>query len=477
MRDSVKKSFNSFTTKFEGRVPWMYLDIKGLVTVAVGNLIDPVDAALGLPFVHKTSKVAATRDEIRAEWTKLKGQTDLAKKGHKACEAITDLRLTDQGMDDLVLAKLTSNEAVLKKTFADWDAWPADAQLGVLSMAWALGPGFPAHWTKFTAAAKAQDWAAAAANCKINETGNPGVKPRNEADVVLFTNAAAVKAKGLDPATLYYPADARTVAAPTPTTTPTTAPVSTPESGDTGTEEHVPVDTSDPMPPEDSSDESTDEGSSDEGSSDEGSSDEGSSDEGSSDEGSSDEGSSDEGSSDETTDESTDEGSSDEGSSDEGSSDEAAPTRQLRRRQLRRRQLRRDAPTKAAPTKAAPTRQHRRRQLRRVHRRRQLRRRQLRRGSSDETTDESTDEGSSDEDAPTRPPTKAAPTRRTDESTDEGSTDESTDEGSSDETTDESTDEGSSDETSDESTDDGGLDDTSTDSGSTEESDDALAPA
>ena len=111
MRDSVKKSFNSFTTKFEGRVSWMYLDIKGLVTVAVGNLIDPVDAALGLPFVHKSTKVAATRDEIRAEWTMLKGKQDLAKKGHKACEAITDLRMTDQGMDDLVLAKLTSNES------------------------------------------------------------------------------------------------------------------------------------------------------------------------------------------------------------------------------------------------------------------------------------------------------------------------------------------------------------------------------
>src|SRR3954454_7750714 len=263
MRDSVKKSFNSFTTKFEGRVPWMYLDIKGLVTVAVGNLIDPVDAALGLPFVHKTTKAAATRDEVRAEWSMLKGREDLAKKGHKACEAITDLRMTEQGMDDLVLAKLTSNESVLKKSFSDWDAWPADAQLGVLSMAWALGPGFPAPWTKFTVAAHPQDWAAAAANCKINETGNPGVKPRNEADVVLFTNAAAVKAKGLDPGTLYYPADARTVAAPTPTT-PTTAPASTSESGDPGTEEHVPVDTSDPMPPEESTDESTDDGSTDE---------------------------------------------------------------------------------------------------------------------------------------------------------------------------------------------------------------------
>ncbi|GAB4009031.1 lysozyme family protein [Nocardioides ultimimeridianus] len=217
MRDSVRKGFTTFTTKFEGRVAWMYLDIKALVTTGVGNLIDPVDAALGLPFTHKSTGKAATSDEIRQEWTMLKGRTDLAQKGYKACEPITDLRLSDADIDALVLKKLDANDAVLKKTFPDFESWPADAQLAVHSMAWAMGPGFPAHWTNLTAALKAQDWAKAAANCKINETGNPGVKPRNDADVLLFQNAQAVKDKGLDAATLYYPGDAKAAAAPAPT--------------------------------------------------------------------------------------------------------------------------------------------------------------------------------------------------------------------------------------------------------------------
>jgi GH24 family phage-related lysozyme (muramidase) len=207
MYDSVRSSFNSFTKTFEGRVPWMYLDIKGLVTVAVGNLIDPVDAALSLPFVHKTDNTPATKDEIRAEWTSLKAKTDLATKGYKACESITNLRLTDPGMDSLVDSKLTLDETALKKSFPNWDEWPADAQLGVLSMAWALGAGFAAKWPKFAAAAKAGDWVTASSNCAIDTTGNPGVVKRNDADIKLFKNAAAVIAKKLDASKLYYPAD------------------------------------------------------------------------------------------------------------------------------------------------------------------------------------------------------------------------------------------------------------------------------
>jgi GH24 family phage-related lysozyme (muramidase) len=208
MYDSVRSSFNGFTKTFEGRVAWMYLDIKGLVTTGVGNLIDPVNAALALPFVHKSDNTPATKDEIKSEWTTIKDNPDLAKKGYKACESITNLRLTDPSIDSLVDSKLTQNESGLKKSFPDWDTWPADAQLGVLSMAWAMGSGFSAKWPTFTAAAKKGDWTTAAANCKIDTTGNPGVAKRNDADVLLFKNAAAEVAKGLDKSKLYYPNDA-----------------------------------------------------------------------------------------------------------------------------------------------------------------------------------------------------------------------------------------------------------------------------
>jgi GH24 family phage-related lysozyme (muramidase) len=182
----------------------MYLDIKGLVTIGVGNLIDPQTVALGLPFVHKADGTTATSGEIAAEWSAIKANSALAQKGYKACEPLTQLCLTDQAIDDLVRARLNQNEAILKQSFSDWDSWPADAQTGVLSMAWAMGAGFPSTWPRFAAACRAKDWAAAAANCHIETTGNPGVAPRNDADVALFTNAATVAANGLDPSVLLY---------------------------------------------------------------------------------------------------------------------------------------------------------------------------------------------------------------------------------------------------------------------------------
>ncbi len=112
-------------------------------------------------------------------------------------------------IDDLVRTKLDANTAVLMGTFPEWNDWPADARLGVLSMAWGFGAGFPARFARFTAAASAHDWKAAAAECHIDATGNPGVVPRNEANRQLFVNAGAVEAKGLDRGTLYYPAEAR----------------------------------------------------------------------------------------------------------------------------------------------------------------------------------------------------------------------------------------------------------------------------
>src|SRR6266480_95273 len=96
---SVRNGFLSFSQPLEGRVRWMYLDIKGLVTTGVGNLIDPVASALKLPFVHKGDGSPANEAEISAEWQRLKGNQALAQKRHTACEAITELRLTDAAID------------------------------------------------------------------------------------------------------------------------------------------------------------------------------------------------------------------------------------------------------------------------------------------------------------------------------------------------------------------------------------------
>jgi GH24 family phage-related lysozyme (muramidase) len=214
MRNSVRDSFKSFNVTFEADIKFMYLDIKGLVTVGVGNLIDPIYAALALPFRYKNKPglnggQRASQADIEAEWRLLKGKPELAARGHRACEPLTKLELDEPAMNTLIAQRLQQNESFLKMVFSDFDQWPADAQMGLLSMAWAMGPGFTTHWPSFTAACKKTDFAAAAENSRINEAGNPGVIPRNVANKQLFRNAAAVLAGesdgSYDREPLYYP--------------------------------------------------------------------------------------------------------------------------------------------------------------------------------------------------------------------------------------------------------------------------------
>jgi len=214
---ATQQSFPAFSTKFEGRIPFMYLDIKGLVTVGVGNLVDPVEEAQALPFRFKNRPginargSPATPDQIAAEWRALKSDLSLAARGYKACEPITQLDLSDEAIDSLILKRLTQNESFLERQqwFESFGSWPADAQMGLLSMAWAMGPAGPGNFPRFRAACQKLDFRTAAAQCKMNETGNPGLIPRNQANFTLFSNAAIVLAGEAEGAfqrsNLYYP--------------------------------------------------------------------------------------------------------------------------------------------------------------------------------------------------------------------------------------------------------------------------------
>jgi hypothetical protein len=228
VRQAVRDAFVGFTAAYEGVVPWMYLDIKGLVTVAIGNLIDPIQYAMPLPFVDRATGKAAQRDEIAAEWLRVKGDASLARLGHRAAERITALRLTPEGVDLVVSRKLERNDQHLLGRFPEFEEWPACAQLAVHSMAWACGPAF--RFQALEVALRARDFASAAAECHINETGNPGLKPRNIANKILFRNAMRVQAFHLDPDFLDWEVDLVTSDAVTlpaldnPASSPTIAP-------------------------------------------------------------------------------------------------------------------------------------------------------------------------------------------------------------------------------------------------------------
>lgn len=192
MHTKTREEFLPFTVPLEGCVPWMYLDILGLVTVAVGVLVDPMSLALDLPFVRQDG-APASRDEIRAAWTAVKSRPHLAAQGHRVAARCTTIRLTDDGVRIAVDRRLDAIERVLGARFPHWDSWPWEAQLGTLSIAWACGPKFA--FPKLAAALQARDWATAAVECAIREAGNPGIKPRNVATRALFAQAASAVAE------------------------------------------------------------------------------------------------------------------------------------------------------------------------------------------------------------------------------------------------------------------------------------------
>lgn len=212
MHQAVSDRFVDFTAPLEGVVTSLYVDIHGAkvppvpcVTTAIGCLVDPVASALALPWVMPDGSLAS-RDEIARQWQLVKDDAPSLSKLHwKYAAALTTIRLTDQGVLDVVRQRLLANEKVLRGYFPNWDLFPADAQLACCSMAWAVGAGFPKIFGNFRAAANAQNWASAIAACAIRTDGNPGVVPRNAANRLCLANAAASVAQGLPVETLFWP--------------------------------------------------------------------------------------------------------------------------------------------------------------------------------------------------------------------------------------------------------------------------------
>lgn len=214
LRQSVIDAFPAYTVQFEGYVHTMYVDVRGLVTTGAGNLIDPVSAALALKWRHPDGELASS-DEIRAQWAALKARA--AEMAHhnpstqaKAC-GLT-LQLDDDAISELVRERLEANaDDIARRHFPAFADFPADAQLAIMSLAWAAGSDWPRKFPHAKASILAGDWATAALEATLSTKTpegvvNAGVIPRNNAQKICFANAAAVDANStIDRTRVYYP--------------------------------------------------------------------------------------------------------------------------------------------------------------------------------------------------------------------------------------------------------------------------------
>jgi hypothetical protein len=173
--DSVKQ-----TEVFEGKVPTMYLDTKGNVTVAVGLEVPSVDFARGLPFYTRGmgEDTRATPQEITDtfDWVKSQKPGKLPK-FYQAPEY--SVFLQDADIDSLLRAVVTANDSRLAHHFPQYDAWPYSAKLAYLDMAYNLGfARLIAEYTRMNAAAEATMWQVCAAECGRG-VNDPAFERRN----------------------------------------------------------------------------------------------------------------------------------------------------------------------------------------------------------------------------------------------------------------------------------------------------------
>ena len=173
MHPSVLAAWINFNTPLEGLVRSLYADVLGLVTTGMGNLVDPVGAALVLPWKRPDGS-PATQAQIAAAWNAVKNDPRCAKLGWVYAQSLpgNDIRLDDADVAALVYSKLKANDRLMAARFADWESRPADAQMAAHSMAWAMGPSFWPKFPRFTALFTAGDYGRIETDAK----GNPIVR-------------------------------------------------------------------------------------------------------------------------------------------------------------------------------------------------------------------------------------------------------------------------------------------------------------
>lgn len=201
---AVTNIFPAFNTPFEVYTPYMYTDSKGLVTTGIGDLIDPIGAALSLPWQRPDGSLAS-QQEVADAWNTVKNAWPGVQS--TASQSLTNLRLSKDAIAKLVSAKMAANHQVLLQRFPAYPSWPADAQLGLHSIAWAAGAGFAAP--RFVAAVNQSrpDFTTAASESQFETIA----ADRRAAQKQLFLNAAQAQAKGASYSTLFWPSAIVTV--------------------------------------------------------------------------------------------------------------------------------------------------------------------------------------------------------------------------------------------------------------------------
>ena len=210
-RASVVNSFIPWSGPFEGPLlTYPYTDVDGWVTTGTGNMIDAgapgqqkgvnCGKGTGAPCGQATPTAKAlampwTGGSIATDWAAIKAAWPGVQS--TACKGITSARLPQDYLVTMAMDQMKANERDVLKLVPGFAEVPADGQLALHSMMWAMGSGALGTFKTLLGAVNSGDYMTAAAQSHMH---GDGIDMRNLANKLLFTNAAS----STDPDHLYY---------------------------------------------------------------------------------------------------------------------------------------------------------------------------------------------------------------------------------------------------------------------------------
>jgi GH24 family phage-related lysozyme (muramidase) len=154
--------------KFEAKVPWMYLDTRGFVTVGVGCMLPDADSAARLMF--QLPDGPASHDQIVAEFNRVHAMARaMGTNYYKGT-----MWLPDAVIDSELIKRVMICDTGLRQRMSDFEDLPYLWKMALLDMAFNLGlGGLFGGYPRFLAAVRARNGQAAAAQCHRNGPSLP----------------------------------------------------------------------------------------------------------------------------------------------------------------------------------------------------------------------------------------------------------------------------------------------------------------
>ena len=155
--------------QWEGSIPHLYQDTRGLITVGIGNLTNTLAEAQALPFVNTATGNPATAAEIETNFNAVRRMTaGLRASRYRQNPSI---ELSEDVIDQLAARRIEEEFLpAVRDAFSGFDGYPLAAKEVIVDIAYNVGANAIRRWSNLIAHCEAHDWRSAATETEVRSS-------------------------------------------------------------------------------------------------------------------------------------------------------------------------------------------------------------------------------------------------------------------------------------------------------------------